>query len=389
LEINLDITSKIKKFEDNSEVYRNLIAKRKADGIKAGKKPIISIIIPCYNAEKYIDRCMESIVGQTIGIENLQVIIVNDASTDSTFEKMREWEKRFPENVLLITYTENIRQGGARNIGVCYADAEYISFVDADDWIELDTYEVVYANAKEKKWDVISFKFIRTNSDLQEVNLDFKTFHYEFKKKNGFYRSEIGETGKNGCFGYLVGGVYLRKIIIQNNVWFPEMLAYEDLYWSAVLELYVKNNCIIDKILYHYWVSDETSTTRKRNTEHHFDILYVEIMMLEEYKKRGAFDVFYLELEKKFIKEFYLKALNIIFVFFDDMPDVINFMNETVYSYFPDFLSHLDISEYAEVDQKLLKLLLIKGDISLELMNMVKEAYLKVFNKVMSYCTKK
>jgi len=384
LEIRLEINSKIKKFEDNSEVYRYLMAKRKADGIRAEKKPLISVIVPCYNVEKYIDRCMESIVGQTIGIENLQVIIVNDdASTDSTLEKMREWEKKFPKNILLITYAENIRSGGARNIGLCYADAEYIGFVDSDDWIELDMYEILYARTKEKDWDTVRGKCRRVNNDIMTCNNDniVQIIKYEFEEKNGFYRGKYFNVGKNGGLGNFWSGIYLRSIIIDNDVWFPEKLSYEDSYWYAVLHLYEKDMCIVDKILYNYWVLDENSDSKKRNSENHFDSLYIEIMILEEYKRRGAFDIFYLDVECNFIQRFYLDMLRRVFLLFDYMPDIMGFMRETIYSYFPNFMNEVDFSQYTEVDQKFLKLLLIKGDITVEMMNAVKEAYLKVLNK--------
>lgn len=92
-------------------------------------KPLISIIIPCYNVEKYIDRCLESVVNQTIGIENLEVLCVNDASTDGTLNKLHSWERRYPNEIAVITYEVNQRQGGARNIGMKYANAEYFGFI--------------------------------------------------------------------------------------------------------------------------------------------------------------------------------------------------------------------------------------------------------------------
>jgi glycosyltransferase involved in cell wall biosynthesis len=83
-------------------------------------------------------------MSQTIGLEHLEVIAVNDASTDRTLEKLYQWERRFPENIMVITYEKNIRQGGARNIGLQYASGEYIGFVDADDWIDSAMYQKLF-----------------------------------------------------------------------------------------------------------------------------------------------------------------------------------------------------------------------------------------------------
>ena len=121
----------------------------------------ISVIIPCFNVEAYIDRCLESVMNQTIGLERLEVILVNDASTDSTLEKLYQWERRFPENIMVVTYEQNIRQGGARNIALQYATGEYIGFVDADDWIAEDMYRELYEKISTGKYDVVRCKFIR------------------------------------------------------------------------------------------------------------------------------------------------------------------------------------------------------------------------------------
>lgn len=70
-------------------------------------KEKVSVIIPCYNVELYIDRCLNSVVNQTIGLDKLEIICVNDASTDGTWEKLCSWEKKYSENIILINCTEN------------------------------------------------------------------------------------------------------------------------------------------------------------------------------------------------------------------------------------------------------------------------------------------
>ena len=104
----------------------------------------VSIIIPCYNVSEYIDRCLESITVQTIGVDNLEIICVDDASTDDTWDKLQQWEQRFPEQIILIHCKTNGRQGTARNIGLEYASSPWISFIDSDDWIEPDYFEKLY-----------------------------------------------------------------------------------------------------------------------------------------------------------------------------------------------------------------------------------------------------
>ncbi|WP_294594847.1 glycosyltransferase family 2 protein, partial [uncultured Rikenella sp.] len=92
----------------------------------------VSVIVPCYNAEQFLTRCLDSLVNQTL--EGIEIICVNDASPDNGIAILRDYETRYP-NVVVIDLKENVRQGGARNRGIEIARGEYIGFVDADDWV--------------------------------------------------------------------------------------------------------------------------------------------------------------------------------------------------------------------------------------------------------------
>ena len=96
----------------------------------------VSVIVPCYNAAEYLDRCMEHLLKQTIGTENMEIILIDDASTDdgATLGLLTAYEEKYPDTILVIALEENMRQGGARNIGISYAGGEYLVFCDADDW---------------------------------------------------------------------------------------------------------------------------------------------------------------------------------------------------------------------------------------------------------------
>lgn len=102
-----------------------------------------------------------SLVGQSIGIDNLELIFVNDASTDDgqTWNMLNEIEKAYPESIIIIDLPHNRRQGGARNEGLKYASGEYIAFVDADDWVEAELFEKTYSRAKEKDADIVQFNY--------------------------------------------------------------------------------------------------------------------------------------------------------------------------------------------------------------------------------------
>lgn len=115
----------------------------------------VSVIVPCYNAEAYIDRCMRSLVRQTLGMKKIELILVDDASGDGTVDKLKIWERRFPESIAIICCEENGRQGRARNIGMEYVTAPYVCFVDADDWVEPEMLEDMLHVMEKTEVDVV------------------------------------------------------------------------------------------------------------------------------------------------------------------------------------------------------------------------------------------
>ena len=316
---------------------------------------LISIIIPCYNVEKYIDRCMESVVNQTIGIDNLEVILVNDASTDGTLDKLYQWEKKFADNIMVVTYEENLRQGGARNVGLNYASSDYIGFVDSDDWIETTMYEKLYNRIKEENCDVVKGRFIR------------ETYPGQYKVDEC-----VGEIGS------FCTGLYLKKIIVDNKVYFPEKVAYEDNYWSTVLKIYIQREIIIEDIVYHYFVNEQ-STVTTRNALHHFDRLDIEIGIVEEYKRRGFFEKYKEELEAQFIQRFYLNTWYIIFLRFDYIPDILEDMKKVIFDYFPNYKENPKLRMCNEREKALLRMLDISRKLTADEMMKIKLAYLESF----------
>ena len=101
------------------------------------KGPLISVIVPVYKVEQYLDRCLQSIVNQTY--KNLEIILVDDGSPDNCPQICDEWAKR--DKRIKVIHTQNRGVSTARNIGIDVANGQYIGFVDSDDWIEEDMYE--------------------------------------------------------------------------------------------------------------------------------------------------------------------------------------------------------------------------------------------------------
>ncbi len=297
---------------------------------------LISIIVPCYNVEKYIIRCMESLVKQTIGIENLEIILVNDASPDNTLQYLLDYEKKYSDSIVVIDCKENKRQGGARNIGLTYATGDYIGFVDSDDFVEVTMYEELYSKAVQYGCDIVKCGHIRDMCDgsyksgdiltgkldvLHDITLDSE------RRKFIVSDTDIG----------LWDTLYKRDIIYNNNILFPERMAYEDAFWNQMYQLYANRVYILEKNLYHYCVNLE-STALKMDESYHLDMLKSNLLRWQEYAKRGVLVRFRRELEYEFIKMYYLMGLKMLFLRFN-IPsyEVFLEMRKTALIIVPDY----------------------------------------------------
>ena len=131
----------------------------------------VSVIIPCHNAAKWLPQCFLSLVQQSIGIDGLELIFVDDASDDegATWALLEEFERAYPESIMIIHLEENLRQGGARNVALGYATGEYLAFVDADDFVEKDFLEKVYRRAVESDADIVQFDYVYYTERLGKV----------------------------------------------------------------------------------------------------------------------------------------------------------------------------------------------------------------------------
>ncbi len=279
----------------------------------------ISVILPCYNVEKYINRCLTSITQQTIGVAPLEIICIDDASTDNTWTLLQEWEQRFPENIIALRCEVNGRQGTARNIGLEYATAPWICYVDSDDWVEPDYLEKLYQTALENDVEVVVCQQRRDYSD----SLTFFTERGTGRESRMLL---IDSVEKRKIFIHLAplsysscGKLIQKKLLLNNNILFPEMLTYEDCFWGVLMHLYVKKAYIIEERLYHYYVNS-SSTVLHKDSFHHIDMLTVQLQLWAELEARNMFELYSEELEYEFLFSCYLSFLKLIALRYETPP---------------------------------------------------------------------
>lgn len=178
----------------------------------------ISVIVPVYNTEKYLRKCLDSLVNQTL--KELEIIVVNDGSPDNSEKIIKEYEKKYPEKIKGYK-KENGGLSDARNYGIKKATGEYITFFDSDDYVELDAYEAMYNKAKEHDFDIVAcdLRYIYEDSGKTQVvgcNIDSDLLTKEQIKKAmlKIYPAACNKIYKKELF---------KNIEFKKGVWFEDV----------------------------------------------------------------------------------------------------------------------------------------------------------------------
>jgi len=212
----------------------------------------LSVIIPVYNAEKYLRECVDSVLNQT---ENdLEIILVNDGSPDNSGAIIAEYAARCPEKITAIT-VENGGQGRARNCGIDIARGEFLSFIDSDDYIEPDMYALMLAAAEENDADVVV-------CDMEKHFDDGRREYVHAALQNAPLASAGSSSNK----------IFRRSAV--GAIRFPTGLGYEDFAFSAKLLMLSRKTVFVDKPLYVYRCG-QTSTMNNNNAGKNLDIITV------------------------------------------------------------------------------------------------------------------
>jgi glycosyltransferase involved in cell wall biosynthesis len=194
----------------------------------------VSVIIPVYNAEAYLGRCLDSLVNQTL--PEIEIIAVDDGSTDGSAGIITAYQEKFPGRIILVRQA-NGGTGAARNSGIERAGGEYIGFVDADDYVEPAMYEEMYSTAKKMNADMIECNYLKEYKNRTKVKRiknytdDNKLFHTEYSVCNK---------------------IVLRETILLHNIRFPVGLNYEDTEFICKTMPFINTAGIVENPCYHY-----------------------------------------------------------------------------------------------------------------------------------------
>ena len=245
--------------------------------------PKVSVIVPIYNVEKYLEKCINSLLSQTL--EDIQIILVNDGSKDNSGNIAKEYEKNNKDRVIYVE-KENGGLSDARNYGLKYATGDFIAFLDSDDYIEKNAYEEMYNKAIEENADYVECDFIWEFPNKIRVD---KQYPYKNKK-------EMLSFVRVVAWNKLIK----RQLITDNNLEFPKGLRYEDVEFTYKLIPFINKFAYVNKPFIHY-VQREGSIANVQN-ERTAEIFTVLDNVIEFYKKNNIYEKYRDELEYNYAR---------------------------------------------------------------------------------------
>ena len=240
--------------------------------------PKVSVIVPVYNVEKYLEKCLDSLVNQTL--EDIEFIIVNDGSTDNSEQIILNYKEKYPNKIVYLK-KENGGLSDARNYGMPHAKGDYIAFLDSDDYVELDLYEKLYNRA------------IQTDADMVECDFYWEYADGREHDKSANYKDESDMYANARVVAW--NKLYKKDLVLNSGIKFPKGLRYEDLefFYKILPELHKIE--LISEPLIHY-VQRDDSITYVQN-EKTADIFIILDNILQYYKDNFLFNKYNQELE--------------------------------------------------------------------------------------------
>ena len=263
---------------------------------------MISIIVPVYNSELYLKKCLDSLISQTY--ENIEIICIDDNSSDDSLRILQEYEKK--DHRIKVIQKANEGVSLARNVGLDVAHGDYILFVDSDDWIDISTCEVALKKITEETADLVMWSYIRereTESSKKQIfdcDIIFEGKKVQEKlhrRMIGIVEDELARPENADALCTVWGKLYCRTIIFANHIRFYDIRkigTYEDGLFNLEYLKYVQKAIFLNRYFYHYRRTNLNSITGAYNANlaQKWDALF---HIMEEYIEQNELNDKYRE----------------------------------------------------------------------------------------------
>lgn len=230
----------------------------------------VSVIVPVYNVEDYLDKCLNTLVNQTL--QDIEIIVVNDGATDGSQKIIDKYAKEY--SVVKSYVKENGGLSDARNFGMKYATGEYIGYIDSDDFVELDMFETLYDKAVEGDYDIVECNLRHTYPDAEDIEIGE---HIQDKKEMlMFGRSVVWNK------------IYKREWLEGTKVIFPKGCIYEDVEFFLKLVPHIRKYAYVEPASVHY--VQRSSSINNMSSAKTLDILKILDHIYDYYKENGYYE---------------------------------------------------------------------------------------------------
>ena len=217
----------------------------------------VSIIVPIYNTQDYIAKCLDCLLNQTL--KEIEIICVDDGSTDDSSQIVKEFIQK--DDRIKLIEQENKKQGAARNAGTSIAQGEYIGFVDSDDWVDLDYFEKLYVSAKKFDSDIALATNVRIGNGKTKKRLDIQKEEFFTNLQDKF---DVCKLAKNPC---PTNKIYKIEFLKSNNITWPENCYCEDKLF-VTKAIYFANGVVCVPDINYYYFRNPNSTVNTKTKKH-------------------------------------------------------------------------------------------------------------------------
>lgn len=231
----------------------------------------ISVVVPVYNVEKYLEKCLQSLIEQCYS--DMEIVVVDDKSTDRSLCIAKKYEKY--NNVKVISKEKNTGLSDSRNVGIRESRGQYIMFLDSDDYVEDGCiFKIQEIVKKENEPDIVYFGY---SEEYESTNEKYIKYGY-VSQKDKIYTGEefaIAELKQRNLYAAACFGIYNREFIVRNNLYFESGLLHEDELWTPQVILRANKVYTSDYVFYHYLRRNGSITRSGNKTKHGQDMLCI------------------------------------------------------------------------------------------------------------------
>ena len=258
------------------------------------KRDFVSVVIPVYNGEKYIGRCIESVVNQSY--KNIDIILINDNSNDDSINIINQYIQKKENNIVLINNEVTLGASESRNKGLKYVETEYVLFLDCDDWLDLNCIEKAICKFKENnEVDVVVWE-IKTAYQHSRISSRY-SYEYDNCLTSKMALSLLAHSIDNEYFlSPLLGCKLIKKEFLDaNNIYFPSTVFEDDMFTFLTFLYSRKIALVVGSCLYYYQHPDSLT---HQFSDSYIEDFFITFRILYDYIENNSKEAYYKYLDK-------------------------------------------------------------------------------------------